>query len=465
MSDNKKYSEYGLERISNDKRTYGFVDTVWTWFGSGINTGSWFFGGMAAALGMSFVLQYSLLWLPLMMIPWAAIGYIGYRYGATTVAVSRPCLGSKGGKMTGLAQFMVLIGWPSVNSYIAAISLTFVFSHAWGWPAYGEPGDTWPLVIGILLTAVVQGVITLVGHEAIRYLERISGILLLVLGSWETYIVFTQWDLGEVMSFSIDDPGHTWAFYIDLAFGFSWTWAQIADFSRFSKTSKGATVGTWLGINIGQGWFMVIGALGVIGVALQTGNFDPNNSDPSSTMAALGLGLVSFLVLIFATISTNVTVLYGAGMGVVGSLNVRNPKKALLFVALVQLALCFAPIFYSSFLGYFEAFLNVIGGLFIPLWTVILVDYLLIRRGRLNEQDLFREQGGVYSYGNGWNMVGVTSLALGLCVYFGLSYGFPGIAAVTTASLPTILVSGVAYYLLGNSRVNPVESRAALSKA
>lgn len=464
MSENKKYSEYGLSKITSDKRTYGFVDTVWTWFGSGINTGSWFFGGMAAALGMSFVFQYSLLWLPLMMIPWAAIGYIGYRYGATTVTVSKPCLGTKGSKLTGIGQFVVLIGWPSVNSYIAAISLTFVFSNAWGWPAYGQAGSTWPLVLGILLTAVAQGVITLIGHEAIRYLERIAGILLLILGGWETQVVFTHWNLKEVMDFAVAHPSHNWAFYIDLAFGFSWTWAQIADFSRFSKTAKGSTVGTWLGINIGQGWFMVIGALGVIGVALQTGHFDPNNSDPSSTMAALGLGLVSFLVLIFATISTNVTVLYGAGMGVVGSLNLRNPRVALKLVALIQLLLCFAPIFYSSFLDYFESFLNVIGGLFIPLWTVILVDYFLIRRAYVDEESLFKSKGGLYQYGNGWNTAGIVSLSVGLLVYFGISYGLPDLASMTTASLPTIFVSGVSYYILGSSRVASTKPSISVSK-
>jgi purine-cytosine permease-like protein len=172
---------------------------------------------MAAALGMSFVLQYSTLWLPLIMVPWAAIGYIGYRYGASTVVVSRPVLGIKGSRLTGIAQFVVLIGWPSVNSYIAAMSLTYVFKGAWGWPAFGEPGSTLPMVVGILMTAVVQGVITVIGHEAIRYLERIAGVLLLVLGGWITYITFSRWGMGEVMSFAQAQPTHNVAFFIDLA--------------------------------------------------------------------------------------------------------------------------------------------------------------------------------------------------------------------------------------------------------
>ena len=454
MSGSGQHSEYGFEKIPHDARTYGFMDTVWTWFGSGINTGSWLFGGMAAALGMTFVLQYSIIWLPLIMVPWAAIGYIGYRYGASTVAVSRPTLGVKGSRLTGVAQFIVLIGWPSVNSFIAAMSLTYVFKEAWGWPAFGEPGSTMPMIVGILTTAVVQGVITVIGHEAIRYLERVAGILLLVLGAWITYIILSKWSMREVMNFAQEQPKYTVAFFIDLAFGFSWTWAQIADFSRFAKTANTATTGTWLGVNVGQGWFMLMGALGVIGVAMQTGKFDPNYADPSSTLAGLGMGLVAFLVLIFATVSTNVTVLYGAGMGLLGATGVRNPYRSLVAVAIIQLLLCFVPLIYGSFLAYFEMFLNVVGGIFIPLWTVILVDYFVVRKGRLVEDDLFSEHGGEYHYANGWGTNGLLSMAFGLVVFFTLSYGLPAVAQYTTASLPTLVASGMMYWALATFRAD-----------
>lgn len=448
MSTSDEHNEYGLSQIRPEQRSYGFVDTVFTWFGSGINTGSWFFGGMAATMGMLFVLQYSLLWLPLIMVPWAAVAYIGFRYGASTAVVARPALGSKGSQLTGMAQFLVLIGWPSVNSFIAAISLSHVFAAAFGWPAFGQPGSTGPMVLGILLTAVTQGIITFLGHEAIRYLERIAGVLLVVLGVWVTHVVLTQWDLSQIMAFKVANPAHTVAFFIDLAFGFSWTWAQVADFSRFARTRSAATVGSWLGINIGQGWFMIIGALGAIGVALQTGYVDPNNSDPSSTLATLGLGMLSFLVLIFATVSTNVTVLYGSGMGLLGAVKGLTPRKALAIIVVLQLLLCFVPMAFDSFLHYFESFLGVIGGIFIPLWTVILVDFFCIRGKRLSDRDLFSEARGAYYGRNGWNPVGLFALVLGFVVYFTLAHVFKDIAAQITASFPAILVSGAAYWLL-----------------
>ncbi len=443
--------EYGTERIPQEGRTYGFGDLVVTWFGSGVNTGSWFFGGMAAALGLGFVLQYSLVYLPLMMIPWAMVGWIAWRHGASTVTSTIPSLGVKGARIAGVGEFFGMIGWPSINTFIAAISLTYVFHQMWDWPAYGTPGSTWPLVLGILITAVVQGVIVVSGHEAIKYLEWVAVVLLIVLGVWETIVVLQHWDLAKIMSVTMPEAEHSMAFYIDLAFGFCWGWAMIGDFGRFAKSASGATVGSWLGVNLGQGWFMLVGALGVIGVVLDTGIYDPNNSDPSSTIAALGLGTVAFLVVFFATVSTNVTVLYGAGMGLIGATRSRSPRNYLWFIAILQLVMCFLPLAFDQFIHYFEFFLGIVGGIFIPLWTIVVLDYFVVRRMRVKDEDLFAgetTEGKTLSRLGDWNAAGWWAMVLGLGTFWMLHYWLTEIAGVTTASFPAIIVSGAAYLVL-----------------
>ena len=192
--------EYGTAKIPQSDRSYGFFDLTVTWFGSGVNTGSWFFGGMAAAMGMGFVMQYSLLWLPLMMVPWAMVGWIAWKHGASTVTSTIPGLGVKGARLAGIGEFFGMIGWPAVNTFIAAISLTYVFGQMWGWPTYGQPGAAWPMVLGILITAAVQGLVVISGSEAIKYLEWIAVVLLIILGIWETIVVLQHWDLAKIMA-------------------------------------------------------------------------------------------------------------------------------------------------------------------------------------------------------------------------------------------------------------------------
>ena len=443
--------EYGTARIPHEERSFRFSDLTVTWFGSGVNTGSWFFGGMAAAMGMGFVLRYSLIYLPIMMIPWAMVGYIAWKHGASTVTSTIPSLGVKGARLAGVGEFFGMIGWPSINTFIAAISLTFVFSHMWGWPAYGSPGSTGPLVLGILVTAVVQGLIVISGHQAIKYLEWIAVVLLIILGIWETIVVLGHWDLQKIMAVQMPEGQHSKAFYFDLAFGFCWGWAMIGDFGRFGKSATGSTVGSWLGVNLGQGWFMLVGAIGVIGVVLDTGVFDPNNSNPSSTIAALGLGTVAFLVVFFATVSTNVTVLYGAGMGLIGAARPKSSKKYLVFIAVLQLFMCFLPLAFDQFIHYFEFFLGMVGGIFIPLWTLVVLDYFVVRKSLVTDEDLFAPEnrdGTTMSRLGDWNMAGWCSMILGLGTFYLLNYFFRDIGAVTTASLPAIVVTGVSYLFL-----------------
>jgi NCS1 nucleoside transporter family len=459
-----KVSEFGIEQVTPEARTYGFADTFFTWFVSGINTGSWYFGGLAAALGMAFVLESSLIWLPLIMLPWAAIGYIGYKYGASTVAASRPSLGVRGSSITGVLQTIVGGCWPSVNSFIAAISLTYVFQAGFGWAHYGQNGALWPMVFAILITGVAQGVLSTIGHEAIRYFERVAAILLIVLGIWMTVIVFRQWDIGQIFSFE-GSAGQTPMQLIDYAFGFCWSWVMIADFARFAKTKKTSVVSTWLGINVGQAWFIIVGAIGVIGVALASGHLDPETSDPSSTLAELGLGLVAFFILVFATVSTNVTNLYGAGIGLINLVHGKKPRVALAYVAVGQLILCFAPLLFASFLDYFMTFLSFVGGLFVPLWTLIVVDYFLVRRRRVVESALFDLTGGDYWYQAGWNWRGIAAFVSGVIVYFVVTLGFPDVEAIATASLPAIAVTAIIYLAASRIRhkwwlVQPAENAA-----
>lgn len=443
--------ETGIVKVPHEKREFTFLDEVVTWFGAGVNTGSWFFGGMAAALGLPFVWTYGFVYLPLMMIPWAMIGWIAWKHGASTVVATIPVLGVKGSRVAGVGEFFGMIGWPSVNTFIAAIALTYVFKDMFGWAEYGSEGDTLPLAMGIGVTALVQGGVLVMGNRGIKYLEWISVILLVVLGIWATKIVFDEWDYSKIMAFDMPQAEHTWAFYLDLAFGFCWGWAMIGDFGRLAKTSTSATVGSWLGVNLGQGWFMIVGAIGVIGVVMKTGVFDPGNSDPSSTISALGLGTVALLIIFFATVSTNATVLYGAGMGLIGATRTRSPLKFLLFVAILQFATCFLPLFAESFIDYFQSFLGLIGGIFIPLWTLVVVDYFIVRRGQVTDDDLFMEgysDDSSKSIFEDWHLAGWLSTAFGLGIFYLLHYVMTPLAAITTAALPAIAVTAISYLTL-----------------
>ena len=60
--------------------------------------------------------------------------------------------------------------------------------------------------------------------EAIKYLEWIAVVLLIILGIWETIVVLQHWDRAKIMAVRDAGATHSKAFYFDLAFGFCWGW-------------------------------------------------------------------------------------------------------------------------------------------------------------------------------------------------------------------------------------------------
>ena len=60
------------------------------------------------------------------------------------------------------------------------------------------------------------------------------------------------------------------------------------------------------------------------------------------------------------------------------------------------------------------AFIDTIGSFFGPLFGVMVVDYYLIKKSKLNNKDIFRlDNEGAYFYSNGWHIKATYSLFLG----------------------------------------------------
>ena len=457
MKDNKSEGsalgrEYGVERIRDEDKSFKLLDYIWMGFGWGINTGSWYFGGVFATLGFVGAMFMGWFVSPLMMVPWAFLGIIAYKHSITTSGMTRACFGVRGSILPSLFQTVAMAGWAAMNTYIAAISLSFIFEITLGWAPYGAEGSTKGMIVGICIVGITQGILAVAGHVIIKYMEWVTGIALIALGIWETIVIIQTFDLSDILSWKAAVPIMSIGVMIDTMFGFNWSWTQVGDFSRFAKTKRASSLGPWIGLNLGQGWFFFIGAVGVVAVAIQTGEFNPDMSDPSSVMAELGLGWVAFLVVVLASINTNATNVYSSSMGILNITKKLSPKAALIIIAIIQLALCFIPLMYESFYTFFTDFLNITAGLFVPFWTIVLIDYFSVRRGKLDD-DLFEGKSGKYWYKNGFNKYGVIALLVGVIVYYVMFFFMPNIQDIVSCSIPTAIIVAIVYHILGTKGV------------
>jgi NCS1 family nucleobase:cation symporter-1 len=94
----------------------------------------------------------------------------------------------------------------------------------------------------------------------------------------------------------------------------------------------------------------------------------------------------------------------------------------------------------------YENFLFFIGAMFIPLFGVILTDYFILRRRRLDIADIYRE-GGQYWYRKGFNPVAIIAWAAGFAVYEAMAV----LTLPVGGSLPSMVTAGIIYWVFARA--------------
>jgi nucleobase:cation symporter-1, NCS1 family len=453
-------SEYrALDKVPPSARTFSAWDQAALWFGAASLPAAWLYGGiMAGWTGLGGALLLILVISPLSLLPWAALGWIAARVGGASVAIVRPAFGLRGSAVPASFYLLFGFGWAAVNVFVGSIGTSFIFNGMFGTPAFGQPGSQGPMVASILVTCLVQGAFAVAGHRAIRVLEWLAVVGLLGLGAFETYLAISTWGAADLFAWrppaglttSIGPYSYaiTFAVLVDLLVAYNWTWEFIGDFSRFARTPRAGAAGPWLGASVAQTWWFFVGALGVVFLAIQTRQFNPALSDPSSVATRLGFGWGAYLVILIATVATNAGNIYASALGISQLRpNSRVPMRGLLLLsAVIVLPLSLLPLFAADLLGSYIFFLDFVGALVVPLWTIALVDYFVVRRGSYSD-DLFRTTGGAYWYGGGVHWPGIAALALGTALYWLIAFALPEVRMSIGATVPTIVLVAVVYAL------------------
>ncbi|WP_406543589.1 cytosine permease [Clostridium ljungdahlii] len=322
-----------------------------TWIGANANNGTWYVGGVVAGATFGGAVLVTLVSNPIAYIIMALIGFIGYKVGTSTMALTRPSFGVRGSFLPSVLNITQFIGWTAVNTFIAAISISFILKDIFGLPAYGSNGSEKTMLIGIAVMSILHLISIATGHKSVKMVEKIGVIFILILGVWETVVVLKQVPLSKIIAWrppsgKVMDIGS--AFDAMAAFSLGWVPA-IADFTRYSKSKKASTVAPIIGANVGLFWFAFVGIIGAIGTAVTTGVYDPNNSDPSTIVSKLGLGVIALLVIILTSTTANAINLMGAGISVTNLNKKIKSQTALFGVTILAALLTIVPIYASSF--------------------------------------------------------------------------------------------------------------------
>ena len=424
---------YGVEPVPAELRTVGWRDLFAINFTFFLNPVMYVLGALAVLEGG----------LPL---PWA-IGamVLGQALAfALLVVVAQPGVDDGlPGQVAMRAHFGVW-GARLLTSPYRMIAATYWFAAqaltgALGFQAIVEviTGTRLRLVPLALALAVFHAVLAVLGFDVMRWLLRV--VLPLSLGAAALLIALyltaddPRYAPGRV--FDSPDQQLTWvgfATFVTVMCGSSLTFVtNVADFCRYTPTRRDMRVGLISSALLAAVATTFIGGY----AAAASGELNPFVAAAALTSNdAVLVGLL--LAIVVQTIAANLTNAYTAGLSLVNAVPALGRLRATVLVGAVAVALSAFP----SFIEEAQNWITHLGNVAAPITGVVLADYLLVQRSRLDVPALF-DPAGRYRYLGGVNVAAVGAVAVAVAVYSALPQSLVKV-------LWGVAVAGVAYLIL-----------------
>jgi nucleobase:cation symporter-1, NCS1 family len=371
--------------------------------------------GMTWAQALSTILLGNLI----VLLPMILNAHAGTRYGISFPVLSRAAFGVRGANLPAMLRAIVACGWFGIQTWIGGLALDALLTAAWpGWA-----GISGSRAIAFAAFWLLQVAFILKGTEGIKLLQSWSAPLLLLGGlALLVWAVRSGGGLGNVLEQSsrLQGEPHTpfWSLFPAALTANIGYWAtlslNIPDFTRYAKSQRSQALGQALGLPT------TMAAFAFIGVAVTSATivvFGEAIWDPIALVARIGSPAVIIfgaLVVLAAQLTTNMAANVVSPANDFSNLAPRRISyvtggliTAVLGIVMMpwKLYADAAAYIFTWLIGY-SSLMGAIGG-------ILIADYWVLRRQRLNLRDLF-DLHGIYSYRNGVNWRAVAALAIAI---------------------------------------------------
>jgi len=440
-----RYNSPDMAPVPPERRTWRARDLAALWISMSACVPTYLLASSLIEGGMNWSQAVLTIFLAncIVLIPMVLNAHAGTRYGIPFPVYCRAAFGLRGANIPALMRALVACGWFGIQTWIGGKSLHTLLA-VWfpEWlkelPIAGL-GITAPQAGCFLAFWFVNVLVVWRGINTIRLLLNIKAPLLIALG-----LALLAWAYQQAGGFGpiLSQPPkfdmgqrEFWLFFIPALTANVSFWATLAlnipDFSRYARSQRDQIVGQALGLPPTMALYSFIGVAvtSATVVIYRKAIWDPVElltkfKDPAVL-------IVSMLSLCLATLATNIAA------------NVVSPANDFahlkpdrisfrvggLITALIGLLiqpwrlLENADIYIFTWLIGYSTLLGACGG-------VLIADYWVLRRGRLDLAGLYR-RAGPYWYTGGVNPIALVAFAAG---FFLCLPGF--VAAVKLAEVP-----------------------------
>ncbi|BAU72111.1 NCS1 family nucleobase:cation symporter-1 [Metapseudomonas furukawaii] len=341
-------------------------------------------------------------------------GYMGQKTGLPFPVMCRIAFGIHGAQLPALVRAVIAIAWFGIQTYLASVVLRVLLTAVFpGLAAYDQDSLLGLSSLGwITFLAIwcVQLLIFAYGMEMVRRYESFAGPVILVtvaaLAAW------MYWRAGLDIAWSTGSQASASEMWLKVFSGAA-LWVSLygtmilnfCDFARNCPDKRTISQGNFWGLPVNMLLF------GLIAVVLAGAQFSIDGrliQSPTDIVAALpetGFLVLGCLAFLIVTVAVNIMANFVAPAYVLTNLAPRtlNFRSAGLLSATIAVVILPWHLYNSP--GVILYFLGGLGALLGPLYGIIIVDYYLVRRARLNLPELYSEsREAAYHYRGGVNL-------------------------------------------------------------
>ncbi len=408
--------EFGVEPIPAELRTARWRDLFAINFTFFLNPVMYLLGALAVVDGG----------LPLWWAVAAMVSGQGLAY-ALLVVVAQPGVDHGLPGQVALRATLGYWGARLLSSPYRVIAATYWFAAqalagALGFQAIvqGLTGDRLPLVPIALALAVFHATLAVLGFEVTRWLLRVVLPVSIAFTAALVALYVTsdnpRYAVGRV--FESPDQHLTWvgfATYVTVMCGASLTVVgNVADFCRYTPTRRDMRIGLFTSALAASAVTTFVGGY----AAVASGETNPFVAVADLTSSEVLLVLLLGAIVV-QTIAANIMNVYTAGLSLVNAV----PRLGRLWATVAVAAAAIGLSAFPDFVVEAQRWIVHFGNLGAPLTGVVLADYLVLKRARIDVPALF-DPDGRYRYLHGVNAAALVAVAVGVAVYYALPHAW-----------------------------------------
>lgn len=316
----------------------------------------------------------------------------GMVYGIPFIVQARTAFGHHGARIASLIRVLPAIFWYGIGSWIGASAMDFITTTIWGW------GNIW---LYFILFQVLQTLIAYFGIQSIKWFDSILSVVIL---GFLIYIVVQLFNVGGGNMLSSWETEGTWGlpFFAAITASVGVLITATINNGDLSRYLKNETKNNWIGHLVGVvPMFVLMLAIGVLSAAA-TGIWDPVQALVSVIPnPAIAVAMMIFIVV--AQFTSNLTINIEPPAIVLMEFFNLKWSTSVIIVGVLSIVtfpwLLISSTAFNTFIAFYSAFLG-------PLLGILLADFYLVRKQKLNVEELYNSKVK-------YNILGLGALAIG----------------------------------------------------